>query len=336
VSRRGMRGAGFTLIEVLAAVFLTSVVLALAMAVYLNLSSAVDAARDRVRESRHALAILDRVARDLQTAYLLEKPLELDPLFHPWLFLAESHTQSQGSDRLKFITRSHRPRNPMGHGSDLAVVSYVLEHGDDGHYALTRSLSPGLPEGLDREFPASDDSLSNVVAEGLSSFGVRFMTDEQEWVDEWDSSLIVESGSLPLAAEIDLALAPPDAEQDDFGEFGSLDEDDLDHFKRRVLLPMRPVSLELQMLAASTSALGAAAEEDDDDDDDDEDDDGGGGGGSSQDATGMTVGQCLDTDTTLRDALLAQFGSFGDLGQYLDQPASKYQGQLADAGFQCQ
>ena len=238
MSRRGARAAGFTLIELMAAVFLTTVVLSLAWAIFLNLSSGLETARERVRESRHALAILDRVARDLGGTYLLAKPPELDPLFHPWVFLAESHTESPGSDRVKFITRSHRPRNPLGHGSDLAVVTYVLEHADGGRYVLTRSLSPGLPEELDREFPTGDDHHTMVVAEGVASFGVRFLNDQQEWVDEWDSSLITESGELPLVAEIDLALAPPGDEEDDFGDLGSFDGDDLERFTRRVLLPI--------------------------------------------------------------------------------------------------
>ena len=47
MSRRGARVAGFTLIELMAAVFLTTVVLSLAWAVYLNLSSGLETARER-------------------------------------------------------------------------------------------------------------------------------------------------------------------------------------------------------------------------------------------------------------------------------------------------
>ena len=335
MSRRGARAAGFTLIELMAAVFLTTVVLSLAWAIFLNLSSGLETARERVRESRHALAILDRVARDLGGTYLLAKPPELDPLFHPWVFLAESHTESPGSDRVKFITRSHRPRNPLGHGSDLAVVTYVLEHADGGRYVLTRSLSPGLPEELDREFPTGDDHHTMVVAEGVASFGVRFLNDQQEWVDEWDSSLITESGELPLVAEIDLALAPPGDEEDDFGDLGSFDGDDLERFTRRVLLPMRPVSLELQMLAANATVSGAGdAEEENDEEKENDDDDDLFGSEGDKHATGMTVEDCL-RNTGLLDMFLAELGP-SLVAPYLGQSMSDPRMQALWAGLGCE
>lgn len=335
MSRRGARAAGFTLIELMAAVFLTTVVLSLAWAIFLNLSSGLETARERVRESRHALAILDRVARDLAGSYLLAKPPEVDPLFHPWVFLAESHTESPGSDRVKFITRSHRPRNPLGHGSDLAVVTYVLEQADGGRYVLTRSLSPGLPEGLDREFPTGDDQRSMLVAERVASFGVRFLNDAQEWVDEWDSSLITESGELPLVAEIDLALAPPGDEEDDFGDLGSFDGNDLEHFTRRVLLPMRPVSLELQMLAATATVSGAGdAEEERDGEEENDDDDDPFGGEGDKHASGITVEDCL-RNLGLLDTFLAGLGP-GVMGPFLDQSMSDPRMQALFAGLGCE
>jgi len=268
VNPGGTRAAtGFTLIEVVAAVFLTAVVLGMALSIYVFLSDATQAAQARTRDGRHALAILDRVARDLQGAYLLVKPPELDPLFHPWIFLAENHTESEGADRLKFVTRNHRPRNPMGHGSDLAVVTYVLERGEHDRFVLTRSLSPGLPEELDREFHTGDDERAMVVADRIASFAVRFLDDEQQWLNEWDSSLIEESGELPLAAEIEVSLAPMAEHDDDFEELDFLDPEQLEHFTRRVLLPLRPMDLELMM----TGASGAVEPEEEEEEEDAED-----------------------------------------------------------------
>ena len=82
--------AAFTLIEMLASIFLTSIVISVAVGFYINLSRATEAATLRLRESRHAATILDRVARDLQSALLLVKPADMDPLEHPWIFLAEA------------------------------------------------------------------------------------------------------------------------------------------------------------------------------------------------------------------------------------------------------
>ena len=56
-----MKRSGFTLIEVLAAVFLTSIVIASAVAFYINLSDATRVASQRTREGRHAVSGVPRV-----------------------------------------------------------------------------------------------------------------------------------------------------------------------------------------------------------------------------------------------------------------------------------
>ena len=86
------RHQGFTLIEVLAAVFLTAVVMTIAITFFTDLSDATDAATRKARRGRQALAVVDRVARDLEAAYLRTKPEEVDPLFHPWFFVGTNRT----------------------------------------------------------------------------------------------------------------------------------------------------------------------------------------------------------------------------------------------------
>ena len=121
--------AAFTLIEVLAAVFLTAVVMSVAISFFVNLSDSTDAAAQKTREGRQALAVLDRVARDLEGAYLVSKPPALDPLSHPWSFIAESELGDSASDRVRFVSRSHRPRNRLDHVGRVQVVQVVLGHG---------------------------------------------------------------------------------------------------------------------------------------------------------------------------------------------------------------
>lgn len=78
-----MRGrpSGFTLLEVLAVVMLTAVVIGMALDFYLDLSRDTLRATHFTRDIRRATAILDRVARDFQRTVLLAKaPSEDDPL----------------------------------------------------------------------------------------------------------------------------------------------------------------------------------------------------------------------------------------------------------------
>ena len=58
------RHAAFTLIEVLAVVLLTGIVISIALSFYLDLSRASNRAAEQTRGTRRAATLLDRIARD--------------------------------------------------------------------------------------------------------------------------------------------------------------------------------------------------------------------------------------------------------------------------------
>lgn len=229
--------AGFTLIEVLASTLLTAGLVAGASALYIQISDASEISRLRTAEGRHAVAVLDRVARDLEGAYLVRKPDAVeDRGSHPWLFVADAAHLEDGADRLRFVVLNHVPRSTAGHSADLAIVSYALRASEYGGYDLWRWVDPGLPRSLQREWP-DDDGRGAVLAEGLASFSARFLTSQGEWTGTWDSTGELETDDLPIAAEIRIALLDPDALEQDGEEVAGTT------FVRRVLMPVRPVDL---------------------------------------------------------------------------------------------
>lgn len=283
---------GFTLIEILAVVGLLALVLLVAIDFYLQLSRSTNEAANRTRESRRAVAIVDRVARDIQAATLLVKPPEMDPLEWPWLFVAEDGEAGIGADRLKFVSRGHQPRSALEAESDLEIVAWMLEATPEGGRALYRWTSPHLPEGLDRSFPRPEDDNAWIVAEGIESFGVRLLAEDGEWRDAWDSTTIVESSQLPISAEITLSFVNPDT--NGFAEPGP-------SYTRRVLLPMRP--LEVALLTSPGGVVGfvnelveeqrAESEGEDRDGDGRPDDEDPFGRDKEDDPNCITVNQCL-------------------------------------------
>lgn len=264
--------AAFTLIEVLAAVFLTAIVMSVAIAFSVNLNDASEAAAAKARQGRHALAILDRVARDLEGAYLISKPRDTDPLLHRWIFVAESQEGDEASDRLQFVTRSYRPPNPLDHGSDLAVVTYLLHRAEDAPgFDLLRSISPGLSTDSPGEFPLASDERFMVMAEGVDHFGIRFMSADFEWFDAWDSTQLAQSGGLPRAAAIEVAFLPeqpPDA--DPFEDFGRIDSEagDTPLYTSQIRLPMEAIDLNA-ILTSSLASQGQPSAVDDFEDEED-------------------------------------------------------------------
>jgi prepilin-type N-terminal cleavage/methylation domain-containing protein len=254
-----VRRAGFTLIEVLAVIFLTALVVGVALNFFVDMSNQSAMASESTRELRRATSLLDRIARDLERVLLVRKAKDADPLAHPWIFLAEPKLAEDGADQLKFMLRADPPRMLNGPVSDLQTVAYTLERSAEGRgFELHRWTSPQLPERLDRTFPAPDDPASLLVADGLAHFAVRFLGEGGEWVDRWDSSQLVDSSELPFAVEIEVGLLPEN------GEEPETQDGEPALYSRRVLLPMRP--LDLVALLDPSQAARAAGNGDDEKD----------------------------------------------------------------------
>ena len=261
--------AAFTLIEVLAAVFLTALVMSVAISFFVSLSDSTDAATQKTLQGCQALAVLDRVARDLEGAFLVSKPQALDPLSHPWSFVAESEVGDSASDRVRFVSRSYRPRNRLGHGSDLAVVNYILEPAENGPgFDLLRSVLPGLPADSGEGFGSDADESFMLVADRIRHFGLHFMSGDLEWHEVWDSTQLEHSSALPRAAKIEIAYLPKLAPgADSFDDF-DLEEADTQIYTRQLRLPMSALNL----AAILSKALDEDAEGEEEEEEDFEDD----------------------------------------------------------------
>jgi type II secretory pathway component PulJ len=281
------RRAGFTLLELMGVVALISVVFFVALNFYVDLSRASTRASNHTRDIRRATAILDRVARDIEGAFLIEKPPEVDPVAFPWLFYAETRLGGDASDRLKFISRNHDPTRTDSAETNLAVVALLAESSPDDSISLYRWSSPRLPERLDKSFPREDDEGSHLLAEGLYSFGMTFFGEDGEPLRDWDSSTLLESSALPVAVEIALSMMPARGEE----------ELQPTVYRRKVLIPVRP--LDLVALADPNNPLAGGeedeAEQEEDGEEDGEDDAESGSGGREDDdrETAMTNGKCF-------------------------------------------
>jgi type II secretory pathway component PulJ len=244
------RRAGFSLLEVLAVVLLTSLVIGVALNHYVNLSRASQRATEHTRGIRRATAVLDRIARDFESTVLVAKEPEMDPLDHPWIFLGESRRSEVGADHLKFVTRGHEPRRTAAHESDLEVVAYSLRHGEEGDLELLRWSSPRLPESLDREIPNDESQGAVLLADDVASFGVLFIDELGGQTSSWDSSQLTESSELPLAVEIQVALLDPEGDRDAEPQ----------PYSRRVVLPVRPLDMQ-ELLDPNSLVSGGEGDE---------------------------------------------------------------------------
>ncbi len=273
---------GFTLIEVMAVVAMIGVVFFVALNFYTDLARASQRASDHTRGIRRATAILDRVARDLEGAFLIAKPPEVDPIAFPWIFLGETRLGGDASERLKFITRNHIPTRTESAETNLATVAYLVEARPDDSVALYRWISPHLPESLDKSFPRENDPGAFLLAENLAYFGFRFLDENGELRSDWDSSMLLESSSLPLAVDIHVSLV---------GDLTS-DEGEPSIYQRRVLIPVRPLDL-VALADPNHPIFGDGEGEQGEDGEDGEEDESGRGRGGSDGSGQLTNRDCF-------------------------------------------
>jgi type II secretory pathway component PulJ len=284
-STRRAAEAAFTLLEMLFVVLVSSIVLTFAANFYVDLSYASSAALASNVELRRATGVLDRVARDLECATLVKTPEGLDPLEHPWLFLAEGRG-SDGADRLRFQTRNHRPRSGAGHESDLVEVAYWLVRSEvSGSFDLLRwaSARPPAPP-LDRNFPRRDDPGVELLASGIALFAVRLQDADGAWQSAWDSWSPAHSSALPIAAEVRIAFLP-EAESDE--EAAARAEPEV--FERPLVFALDALDLE--------KALGGDAEEEE----------------KEEELACVTVSECVARNQAAVDAFLAENPGAGDI-----------------------
>lgn len=289
MSRAGRSRRGFTLLETLAVVGITGFLVTAITGMYIGIMRNSERATVATRDVRMASAILDRVAHDLEQAYLLELEEDDDPLTHPWLFVSNNRTGQFGADQVMFTTLSHDERGRSAErasNSGLATYSYWLETNEDESYDLLRLIHPRPP--ASSSFPRGDEPGTTLVAQELGAFSLRFMDETGSWLDTWDSTTLIDSEQLPLMVEISLGFLPP-AEAIALETADSLTEPlELNEYRRRVVLFQRPVS--------ATIALGVGA-------------DGAGGRGSNEDEiqlfdsadqgceSGITWNECLNRQT---------------------------------------
>ncbi len=154
-----------------------------------------------------AQVALRRIARELELAWLT------------------SHTQAVATYRTVFVARdedpvdtiwfaalSHRPLYREKRESDQAEITIWGEDDPD---------TPGAHVLYHRESGRIDDQPDEggaveVLARGIKAFDLRFLDGTtNEWVEEWDSTGIEQTGRLPRAVQVVLTALVPDPEDEE-------------------------------------------------------------------------------------------------------------------------
>jgi general secretion pathway protein J len=208
---RHTRGqGGFTLIEVMVALVITAMVLAMVYSTF----NAVMETRERVIASTNgnmtARLVLSRMSREIESAYIVKRAENAPPESRYTLF--EGSEDSVGgfpASRLSFTTFAHTKRGVDANESDQALITYectMLPTDDGNHEQLAlirrewrRVAAPGETQ--------TYEPVAVPLAEGIEGFQLRFLEPEQgEWTEDWDSRSVQSLDALPAAVEIKLSI----------------------------------------------------------------------------------------------------------------------------------
>lgn len=176
----------FTLLELLLAIAITSI---LAATVYASLMVATrtrDRASETVGKNRALRLALDLIRRDLQAV-----PPPTGTL--AGAFLGEDVNQN---DLVSFTT-ANAFLPPSGRLSDLINISIGLaeDSDDDRSFMLVRNITTNLLA------PSTTDPQTQILARGLTGWDVAY-SDGSDWLNDWDSTQ--NGNTLPLAVMIKL------------------------------------------------------------------------------------------------------------------------------------
>jgi prepilin-type N-terminal cleavage/methylation domain-containing protein len=211
VKSRLAHSPGFTLLELILAMFITCL---LAVALYGSLWTAFkarDTAIGAVEPAREMQVTMEMIGRDLQAAVPMSQTNSTGQMALIGPFEGEAQgTTSQLSETVEFyaITNGIDSNDPT-QADGMRRIDLEMTTLDDGTQALVENITPALPgdqQLLGSQQPTQAQAVSRVLSRNVASFSAQY-SDGQNWYDVWDATAY--SDSLPMSVQITIQMKPP-------------------------------------------------------------------------------------------------------------------------------
>ncbi|MBW2636382.1 MAG: prepilin-type N-terminal cleavage/methylation domain-containing protein [Deltaproteobacteria bacterium] len=214
----GKSSAGFTLLEILLAIFILAIVMSTVYASYTGTLRIVEETRYSDYIYGMARNTMKRMIADMES---------ISPYNGAFRFVSEENDMGEGDfTNLTFLTSAHLDFFEAN-SSGTAVVSYYVEEDEDKEgYLLKRSdiLYRGGKEEEEEDLKGA----GFVLCDSLKSVKYVFYDSEGEEYEDWDTSSPIKPGSegAPTLISVDLEFTNPKDAENPF------------HFTTRVFVPM--------------------------------------------------------------------------------------------------
>ena len=190
---------GFTLLEILLAFFIFSILFITIYSSYSGTFKTINLTENRMELYRKAAITLERISEDLQASYISILPQgSFGQPAEYTRFLGENHDiNGQEADTLSFFSRV----SPLFGNDDEAtsgqLISYSIIQGDEeNELVLLRSEQP--------EFLNETEENGLVLSDGLQAVNFIYFDDDENSQEQWDSDSEESNGRLPRRVSVEL------------------------------------------------------------------------------------------------------------------------------------
>jgi general secretion pathway protein J len=197
--------SGFTLIEILIAIFIFAVVLTTIYTSYTGTFRIVDDTESQAEIYRMARIALERMLEDLESVYIPkreENPESGEGTLHPFQFVGEDmEIKGRYADTLRFTSRAHINLSGQEQDPGTVEIGYYVKENDEGDdFVLYRSERPVFEE----VFPVEEETGGLVLCEKLVSVDFSYHDENGEVHESWDSASDASRDKLPKMVSISL------------------------------------------------------------------------------------------------------------------------------------
>ncbi len=205
MKHRYEHSGGFTLLELLVAILLFSI---LASTLFVSYRTLFMGTRDFENGRIHyemAQTCLSRIAKDLRALHInlppqYTKPGMASPPGDYRVVGEQASTGSADFSRLRFTALAHLPPGGSPRRSGIAEIRYYVHTDRDGTTVLRRSdnLFP---------YPSFEEKMADpVLCEDIRSFTLRYYDESNEEHETWDSESADYKYAAPSGIEIELEV----------------------------------------------------------------------------------------------------------------------------------
>ena len=196
--------SGFTLLELMVAIFIFGIVITSIFASYRSVFTSADSVANSIDLYDRANICLNRIRIDLQGMHLTLPPKYGKPEFDadpdPYRVVGEASDPDFGEfPRLRFGSLPHIPFDRTDYGGIARIVYYVHE-GPDNNYQLRRSDTLLFTEPFERK--ESDP----VLCDHLKSLKFSYYDPEGTAHENWDSESDAFKFATPVAIEVSMEI----------------------------------------------------------------------------------------------------------------------------------